>query len=54
MGIAKALKLRGIAYAKAHGYSNIIIRNNLRNDGIVQLNKQLGFLAMIQFVKVFQ
>lgn len=54
MGIAKALKRRGIAYAKAHGYSTIITRNNLRNDDIVQVNKQLGFLAMIQFVKVFQ
>ena len=54
MGIATALKRRGIAYAKAHGYSTIITRNNPRNDRIVQLNKQLGFLAMIQFVKVFQ
>jgi mycothiol synthase len=54
LGIAKGLKLRGIAYAKAHNYSTIITRINLRNEPIVQLNRQLGFIALIKFVKVFR
>jgi GNAT superfamily N-acetyltransferase len=54
MGIAKALKLRGMAYAKAHGYSTITTRNNIRNGRIIQLNKQLGFVAITYFVKAFQ
>ena len=53
-GIAKALKIHGIAYARAHGYSTIITRNNMRNQSILRLNKQLGFVTMIKFEKIFQ
>jgi mycothiol synthase len=53
MGIATALKLRGIAYAKTHGYSTITTKNNLLNQRMFQLNKRLGFVALIKFAKVF-
>jgi mycothiol synthase len=57
MGIASALKLRGIAYAKVHGYSTIKTSNNSLNDPILKLNASLGFIreaAFITFEKVFQ
>ena len=53
MGIATVLKLRGIAYAKTHGYSAITTKNNVLNRRMLQLNKRLGFVALIKFVKRF-
>jgi mycothiol synthase len=53
MGIAKTLKLRGMAYAKSHRYTTIVTHNDLRNEPIIQLNRQLGFVATIKYVKIF-
>jgi GNAT superfamily N-acetyltransferase len=55
-GIAVALKLRGIAFAKAQGYPTIKTSNSSLNDRIIRLNERLGFIkesAFITFVKVF-
>jgi hypothetical protein len=55
-GIALALKLRGIAYAKALGHPTIKTFNGSLNDPILKLNERLGFIkepAFITFVKVF-
>jgi mycothiol synthase len=54
-GIALALKLRGIAFAKAQGFPAIKTSNSSLNDPILKLNEQLGFVkepAFITFVKV--
>ena len=51
--IAKTLKLRGMAYAKSHSYTTIVTHNDLRNEPIIQLNRQLGFVALIKYVKIF-
>lgn len=42
-GIALALKLCGIAYAREHGYRTIHTTNASRHPGILALNHQLGF-----------
>lgn len=55
-GIALALKLRGIAYAQAHGYQVMRTTNAAANRGILALNEQLGFRkrpAWIDFIKTF-
>lgn len=55
-GIALALKLRGIAFAKAQGFPAIKTSNSSLNDRILKLNEQLGFVkepAFITFVKFF-
>lgn len=52
--IALALKLRGIAYAKAHGYKTLKTWNDTYNAAMLALNTRLGFvrqLAVIEFVK---
>ena len=54
--IAKALKLRGINYAKANKYSKIITYNNPQNSPILSLNKLLGFNeepALIILIKAY-
>jgi len=53
-GIALALKLRGIAYAKAHGYHTITTDNHSTNWPMLSLNERLGFVkqpATVYFVK---
>jgi GNAT superfamily N-acetyltransferase len=55
-GIALALKLRGIAFAKTQGFPAIKTSNSSLNDPILKLNEKLGFvkeLAFITFEKVF-
>jgi GNAT superfamily N-acetyltransferase len=42
-GIAKALKLRTIAYAKRHGYALLRTYNAESNRGILKLNEAFGF-----------
>jgi len=56
-GIALALKLRGIAYARAHGRSLIKTWNESRNRPMLSINEALGYVkqpAWIFFVKVLK
>ena len=55
-GLALALKLRGIMYARAHGHPLIRTLNDSSNGSILALNQRLGFrrsLAWVGFVKEF-
>ncbi len=42
-GIAMALKLATIAYAQAHGYTEIRTWNAVQNTGMLTINERLGF-----------
>jgi len=53
-GIALALKLHGIAYAKSHGYRKIRTMNESTNRAMLTINERLGFVkrpAWIAFVR---
>ncbi len=55
-GLALALKLRGIMYARAHGHPLIRTLNDSSNRSILALNQRLGFrrgLAWVGFIKEF-
>ncbi|HTW92174.1 MAG TPA: GNAT family N-acetyltransferase [bacterium] len=55
-GLALALKLRGIGYARAHGHPFIRTLNDSSNQSILALNHRLGFrrsLAWVGFIKEF-
>ena len=57
MGIALALKLRGIAYAKAHGHPVIRTNNDSTNKAMLSINERLGFVkqpAWITFIKTLK
>ena len=56
-GIALALKLRGIAYAKAQGRPTIKTWNESNNRAMLAINDALGFVkqpAWIDFVKTLR
>jgi GNAT superfamily N-acetyltransferase len=42
-GIAQALKLRGIDYARQHGYKEIRTSNDSTNDPMLHINRTIGF-----------
>ena len=51
-GIAIALKLAGILFARRRGYETIIVHNDVVNRGMLAVNDKLGFVrqpAMIQY-----
>jgi GNAT superfamily N-acetyltransferase len=53
-GIAVALKLKGIAWARDHGYQWIKTWNATTNAGVLAINQQLGFVkqpAWIEYAK---
>ncbi|MEQ8675663.1 MAG: GNAT family N-acetyltransferase [Aggregatilineales bacterium] len=43
-GIATAVKVFGIQYAKAHGYKTILTFNDAPNIGMIAINESLGFV----------
>lgn len=54
-GIAMALKVRGVQFAKARGSKAILTTNDPVNAGMLAINNRLGFVrqpALIKFVKV--
>ncbi|HEU0000030.1 MAG TPA: GNAT family N-acetyltransferase [Ktedonobacteraceae bacterium] len=56
-GIALALKLRGIAYAREHGGTTIKTWNDSPNAAMIAINMQLGFvrkIGWITFLKEFE
>jgi GNAT superfamily N-acetyltransferase len=56
-GIALAMKLRAIAYARAHGHPVIRTENETGNRGMLSINERLGFVkqpAWVSFVKVIK
>lgn len=53
-GIATALKLRGIMYARDHGITTLKTFNESNNRGILAINERLGFVRMratVDFIK---
>ncbi|MGH2351320.1 MAG: GNAT family N-acetyltransferase [Chloroflexota bacterium] len=53
-GIAMALKLHGVRYARAHGYREIRTWNNTRNQPMLRINEAMGFVKQpvwIEFEK---
>jgi GNAT superfamily N-acetyltransferase len=54
-GLASVLKLRGIAYAKEHGYPSIKTWNDSVNEAMLAINVKMGFVrqpAWLNLVKV--
>ena len=43
-GIGLALKIRGIAYAQANGYTLIMAENDAKNTPMLAMNERLGFV----------
>ena len=43
-GIAMALKVRTVAYARANGYREIVTWNNSRNRPMLRINEAMGFV----------
>ena len=55
-GIAMALKIQGILYARQQGYKTITVHNDETNQGMLAINEKLGFVrspALIQYAKEF-
>lgn len=50
-GVATALKVRSIVYAKAHGYHTIKTQNEIRNAPMININNQLGFTAQPAWIR---
>jgi mycothiol synthase len=49
-GIAVALKLRAIQYAREHGFREIRTSNNARNDPMLRINLALGFVRHLPII----
>jgi len=44
LGIGLAMKVRGIKYAKAHGYATLLSENDAKNIPMLKMNERLGFV----------
>jgi GNAT superfamily N-acetyltransferase len=56
-GIAFALKIRSLEFAKAHGYKRVQTENELNNQGMLAINDELGFVknpAWVHYLKSFE
>ncbi len=57
LGIGLAMKLRGIAYAKATGHTIIMAENDTKNSPMLAMNEKLGYIRkpdLITFEKQWQ
>jgi len=57
MGIGMAMKIRGIAYAKATGHTIIMAENDAKNSPMLAMNERLGYVQkpdLITFQKQLQ
>lgn len=55
-GIALALKVRSLEFAKAEGYVQVVTENEINNRGMIGINDRLGFIkqpAYAHYVKSF-
>jgi mycothiol synthase len=56
-GLALALKVRSLAFAKEQGYRRVITENESNNRGMLHINEELGFVknpAWMHYVKTFE
>lgn len=51
MGIATALKAKGIMYAKRMGYKFLETGNEVNNEKILSINRKLGFARMPDWIR---
>jgi GNAT superfamily N-acetyltransferase len=54
LGIALALKVRALAWAKAAGYSAVVTHNASINEPMLALNRQLGFVRKAGFIEYWK
>jgi GNAT superfamily N-acetyltransferase len=56
-GIALALKVRSLEFAKAQGYRRVVTENETKNHGMIGINDRLGFVkqpAYAHYLKTFE
>jgi len=53
-GIALAMKVRGIAYARQRGYTTLWTSNAVHNQPILALNERLGFVRQYETVEMMK
>jgi ribosomal protein S18 acetylase RimI-like enzyme len=52
--IATALKLRGNAYARAHGFRTLATTNDSRNAPVLAINERMGFIRKLGYVHLLK
>jgi RimJ/RimL family protein N-acetyltransferase len=55
-GIALALKVRSLEFAKAQGFRRVVTENETNNRGMIAINDRLGFVkrpAYVHYLKTF-
>ena len=55
-GVAFALKVRSLEFAKAGGYARVITENESNNRGMLAINDELGFVknpAWVHYARSF-
>jgi GNAT superfamily N-acetyltransferase len=56
-GIALALKVRSLEFAKAQGFRRVVTENETNNRGMIAINDRLGFVkqpAYVHYLKTFE
>ena len=55
-GIALALKVHALAFARSRGYQRVLTENESNNRGILAINERLGFVknpVWVHYLKAF-